>query len=167
MAAAALLCAIVQNHAFHTGNKRTALVAALAFLDANGVMLERAEDDIFRLLLQLAGHTVHRGKSMVIWSGMDLQADREVIAVSQWLGRNTRRIEKGDRPLPWRRLRPVLMTLGCETERAATGPGRYHIHRDIVTKGKRLGFSYSKRRRVESVVQFIDDGRDLGIQAIK
>jgi len=167
MAAAALLCAIVQNHAFHNGNKRTALVAALAFLDANGVMLECADDDIFRLLLQLAAHTVHLGKSKMVWPGMDLQADREVFAVSQWLWRNTRRIEKGDRPLSWRRLRPILVTFGCVTERAASGPGRYHIYRVIEVTGKRLGFSYSRRRQVESLVQFVDDGRDLGIPTIK
>ena len=36
-AAAALLYALVKNHAFHNGNKRTALVSMLAFLDVNGM----------------------------------------------------------------------------------------------------------------------------------
>jgi death-on-curing family protein len=40
MAAAALLHAIISNHAFHNGNKRTALVATLVFLDMNGFLLE-------------------------------------------------------------------------------------------------------------------------------
>jgi death on curing protein len=39
--AAAYLFHIVKNHAFLDGNKRTALVAALVFLDINGVSLER------------------------------------------------------------------------------------------------------------------------------
>jgi len=35
--AAAYLFHIAQNHAFHDGNKRTAALASLVFLDANGV----------------------------------------------------------------------------------------------------------------------------------
>lgn len=35
--AAAYLFHIVQNHAFHDGNKRTGALAALVFLDVNGV----------------------------------------------------------------------------------------------------------------------------------
>ena len=35
--AAAYLFHIAQNHPFHDGNKRTAVMAALIFLDANGV----------------------------------------------------------------------------------------------------------------------------------
>ena len=35
--AAAYLFHIAQNHAFHDGNKRTAALAALIFLDVNGV----------------------------------------------------------------------------------------------------------------------------------
>ena len=37
MAAAALLHSLVLNHAFYNGNKRTALVAVLVFLDENGL----------------------------------------------------------------------------------------------------------------------------------
>ena len=35
--AAAYLYHIAQNHAFHDGNKRTAVMSALVFLDVNGV----------------------------------------------------------------------------------------------------------------------------------
>jgi death-on-curing protein len=42
--AAAYLFHIVKNHAFLDGNKRTALVAALVFLDINGVSLERDDE---------------------------------------------------------------------------------------------------------------------------
>lgn len=37
---------ITKAHAFVDGNKRTALVAALAFLDANGLDWSSAEDDL-------------------------------------------------------------------------------------------------------------------------
>ena len=43
--AAALCFGLVKNHAFTDGNKRTALLAARAFLFLNGVALEPAEED--------------------------------------------------------------------------------------------------------------------------
>ena len=56
MAAAALLHSVVQNHAFHNGNKRTALVAMLAFLDRNNVIATCSEDELFRFTLHVAQH---------------------------------------------------------------------------------------------------------------
>jgi death on curing protein len=44
--AAVLLLGIVQNHPFEQGNKRTALVAALIFLELNGYRFE-VDDEIY------------------------------------------------------------------------------------------------------------------------
>ena len=44
MASAALVHSLVHDHPFHNGNKRTALVALLVFLDENGTMLTCDED---------------------------------------------------------------------------------------------------------------------------
>jgi death-on-curing family protein len=52
MAAAALFHAIVHDHPFFNGNKRTALVAMLVLLDENGVMPTCDEDELFRLVLR-------------------------------------------------------------------------------------------------------------------
>ncbi|HKO52740.1 MAG TPA: type II toxin-antitoxin system death-on-curing family toxin [Polyangiaceae bacterium] len=52
--AAAYLFHIVKNHAFLDGNKRTALVAALVFLDINGVSLERDDDRLYELTMAAA-----------------------------------------------------------------------------------------------------------------
>lgn len=43
--AAAYLFHIVQNHAFHDGNKRTGLAAALVFLEINGMTLEESSTE--------------------------------------------------------------------------------------------------------------------------
>lgn len=45
---------ICQNHPFVDGNKRTALAAALVFLDLNGVVLEEREDRLFDLMMAIA-----------------------------------------------------------------------------------------------------------------
>lgn len=167
MAGAALLVGVVHNHSFHNGNKRTALVAAMAFLDANGMLLECGDDEIFRVLVQLAGHTVTVDGEASVVPGMDSQADRETLAIALWLKRNSRWIERGDRPLSWRRLRPILFSFGCEAELVGNGPRRFTIRRTVVQNGKFLGRTREKRILLQTAIQVVDDGRDLTIQTIR
>lgn len=47
--AAAYLFHIVRNHPFMDGNKRTGLLAALVFLDLNGISIERDSSDFLRV----------------------------------------------------------------------------------------------------------------------
>lgn len=52
--AAAYLFHICSNHAFHDGNKRTAAVACLVFLDLNGYTLQAPEDEFEKLVWDVA-----------------------------------------------------------------------------------------------------------------
>ena len=54
--AASLFHSLVKNHAFHNGNKRTALFAMLAFLARNGrrVINDIPDDDLFNMVLGIA-----------------------------------------------------------------------------------------------------------------
>ncbi len=52
--AAAYLFHIVQNHPFIDGNKRTGLVAALAFLDLNGIEIEAPKGSLYDLTMAVA-----------------------------------------------------------------------------------------------------------------
>jgi death-on-curing protein len=61
--AAAYLFHIAQAHAFHDGNKRTAVMAALVFLDNNGDDVAAKSGDIERLGLAVASGEM--GKSDV------------------------------------------------------------------------------------------------------
>ena len=45
---------LCQNHPFMDGNKRTALAAALVFLDINGVVIEEREDQLFDMMMAIA-----------------------------------------------------------------------------------------------------------------
>ncbi|WP_149537045.1 type II toxin-antitoxin system death-on-curing family toxin [Siccirubricoccus phaeus] len=45
---------IVRNHPFADGNKRTAFIAAIVFLDRNGVVTELAEGEAIAAMLDLA-----------------------------------------------------------------------------------------------------------------
>ena len=44
--AAALCFKVIKNHAFGDGNKRTAAISSIAFLDLNGLKLSYSKDDI-------------------------------------------------------------------------------------------------------------------------
>jgi death-on-curing protein len=44
--AAAFMHSLIANHPFADGNKRTGLVAALAFLDRNGIATEPLDEDL-------------------------------------------------------------------------------------------------------------------------
>lgn len=52
--AAAYLFHIVQNHPFVDGNKRTGAVAAIVFLELNGVEIEVEDDALVELVLAVA-----------------------------------------------------------------------------------------------------------------
>jgi len=52
--AAAYLFHIVKNHPFLDGNKRTGTVAALAFLDLNGIQIDAPKGSIYDLTMSVA-----------------------------------------------------------------------------------------------------------------
>lgn len=64
--AAAYLFHIAQNHAFHDGNKRTAVLAALVFLTVNGVDSLPEPDDLERVTLAVAAGKVDK-KELTDW----------------------------------------------------------------------------------------------------
>lgn len=61
--AAAYLFHVVQNHPFLDGNKRTGAVAALVFLDLNGIEIEAPEGSLYDLTLAVA--TGQAGKAEI------------------------------------------------------------------------------------------------------
>jgi len=61
--AAAYLFHLVQNHPFLDGNKRTGAVAALVFLDLNGIEIHAPEGSLYNLTISVA--TGQAGKSEI------------------------------------------------------------------------------------------------------
>ena len=152
MAAAALLHALVHNHPFHNGNKRTALVAMLVFMDSNGLALVCDEGELFKLVLQLAQH------SLVVGPRNEL-SDRETLSVARWLKANSRWVAKGDRVVAWRQLRRLLTARGCDLE-FVSGQGNRVIVSRTVTRKVGL-FSRPKQYVLRAPLHIIDDGREL------
>ena len=63
--AAAYLFHLVRNHPFVDGNKRTALMCALAFLGMNGQRLNASEDSLFDLVYGAAAGKIGKAEIAV------------------------------------------------------------------------------------------------------
>jgi death-on-curing family protein len=109
--AASLFFGICQNHAFHNGNKRTAVVALLCFLDRNGYHLQTNQDDLYKLVTKLASHALVPNGS----------PDADVDNVKGWIRKRLRPIARGELPLRFRDFRSILVALGGSLDSPAAG----------------------------------------------
>ena len=157
MAAAALLHSLVHDHPFHNGNKRTALVSMLSLLDKNGMMLTCPEDGLFKLVLQLAKHSLTTGPRAEL-------PDREVLSVATWLRGWVRRIKKGDRPLAWRRLKQILVRYDCELSIPGGGGNRINITRHVLRQGRL--FRPARTDTLHTQVAYTSEGSEVSNNTI-
>lgn len=157
MAAGALLHSLIHNHPFHNGNKRTALVSMLVFLDMNDFLLTCNEDELYKLVLQVALHRVVSDKCK------DL-CDREVLAVASWLAANSRAIERGNRPIEFRKLRHILNSHGCDIQLTGKGGSKINISRIIIKKNGFWGTA--KEVTLHTQIYYGGEGKEMRRDAI-
>lgn len=149
MTAAALLHSMVLNHPFYNGNKRTALVAMLVLLDENGLILKTNEDELFKFILLVAQHRIVEANLLP-----NQVADAEVIAIAEWIRSKSRNIEMGERTLPFRKLKQILASYGCEFIHSSNG-----CNVKITRKVKESYFSRS--RYLYTNISYGNEGRDV------
>ena len=107
-----LFYGIAMSHAFENGNKRTALVSLLVFLDKNKTyVINAGEDELYDLAKSVAAHEIE------IESGKLRTADTEILAVGQWIREHTRSISLGDSAMDFKDLQEILESLGCTFEK--------------------------------------------------
>lgn len=131
----------------------------LVFLNAHGFVLTCDEDELFKLVLQLAQHALVSGPRNEL-------ADREVLEVSRWLKTRVRKIEKGDRPIKWRHLRRLLASRGCVCNEVTGGGNRIDISRQVV-RAKRGLFGRDKVHVLRSNLANVSDGREIDLGVLK
>lgn len=140
MAGAALFHSIIQNHGFHNGNKRTALVSLVAFLDRNGQALTCSEDVLYKTTLRVAQHSV-------VPTNLPDLVDREVLHIAKWIEANSRVTRKEDTPIRWHKLRTMLSKYGCQLDSPGTGGNRLNIVRQV----ERRDVLSIRRRRTKTL----------------
>ena len=149
MSAAALLHSLIHNHPFHNGNKRTALVSMLASLDTNRMLVTCEEDELFKIVLRIAQHSIVPPK-------YDNFADREVLYIAEWIQRNSRRIELGDRAIPFRRLRTLVNSFDCICD----SPKGSHISITRTIYEKRR-FRKDRETKLSTRAPYRNEGREI------
>ena len=77
--AAAIMHSLAAHHLFHDGNKRTATLATIRFLNLNGLAPSWREDDAYDFVLEIA------------------KGQRDVPEIADWLERHTSQ-SPGDNP---------------------------------------------------------------------
>ena len=165
--AATLLYGICMNHPFHNGNKRTAFVSALIHLERNGYIPERvSHGEFYNMLLALCDHRL-TSSSSTPKGGRNLNQvpgpeDRrapedEVRIVTEWLRQRTRREDKSEHPLVFRKLRQILVHRGFCFE----NPKDNFIdlyHKEVIEKQRLLGFRKPERTRRRTKIMQIAYG---------
>jgi death-on-curing family protein len=112
--AATLTFGICCGHPFNNGNKRTALVAMLAHLDANGhAVFGINQTDLYRMIKAVATHDLgrripvrRRRHKEQDYSARE--ADVEVREIAKWLGKQARKIQRGEQSVTYRQLKQLL-----------------------------------------------------------
>lgn len=149
--AATLAFGLCNDHPFHNGNKRTALVAMLAHLDRNRLTLVNTkQNDLFALILDLAQGQLSLRSIAARRRGAAPRPspDEEVDALADWLSRRTQTVVRGERDMTFRQLRNVLHRFdfdfdaqkGNHIEIVKLVPRRRGmIKRETVTERKRIG----------------------------
>ena len=157
--AAALLHSLVQNHPFHNGNKRTALVAMLVVLDRNGVVLESNQNELFRWMVQVAAHDL-----LPKGFQYDQRAERETYAISEWIHKNSRPVRRDERTVTWRALQKILKGYGCEI-RQLRGE-KLEISRTVEVRRRGL---FTSRKVEHLTTHFVStgDGREVPRSQLK
>jgi death on curing protein len=161
LGSAATLCyGVCCNHAFHNGNKRTALVSLLCHLDKNGLMLkhEVTPEQLYQFMIDIASHKFAPRRPRADSS------DVEVTEIVRWLHRNTRQIKKGERIVTFRELRQILRRFDIELE----NPQGNYI--DVIRYRTKRTSLFGQKRRIGSRVANIPyprEGMEVGRNVLK
>lgn len=101
--AAALFHSVINNHCFHNGNKRAALLSTLVYLGEEGWWVtEPSDDEMFEFTRKAAAHELNQDRN------------KELEIISTWLKDNSRRRSGGEHPLKLTQLREILGGFGFE-----------------------------------------------------
>ena len=166
--AASLAFGLCNDHPFHNGNKRTALVAMLVHLDRNHLSLDRtSQDDLYTMILSVATHSIglpspRRGHQR---PSPRRNADEEVREIANWIRQRVRKVKRGERQITFRELRKILERFDYSL--ADPHDNTIHVVRHVwVTKGliKRQRVKVAKRI---GTIGYRDEGTLVAMKDIK
>jgi death-on-curing protein len=165
--AATLVYGICCDHPFHNGNKRTTLVAMLVHLDRNHLCIYASKSELYELLVQIAGHSLgwHPDPRRPDKGPPRRHADAEVREIADWLSNRVQKMVRGEKPITFRELRPVLARHGFELEVADSNSANVI---KVIQKPPRP-FSRTpviQRKRI-GTIGYRDEGTEVALKDLK
>jgi prophage maintenance system killer protein len=114
--AATLMYGLAKNHAFHDGNKRTALVSMLNHLDRNRLTLvDMKWKDVEELVLNLVvGELPDQPRLKHAVARCVDKSERDVRALTEWIRLHARSVKRGERIMTYDELDEILKGHGYE-----------------------------------------------------
>ncbi|MBU1189346.1 MAG: Fic family protein [Gammaproteobacteria bacterium] len=161
LANAASLCyGVCCNHAFHNGNKRTALVVLLCHLDKNNWTFGSniRQGDLYTLMLKIASHKFAPKRTSSDTS------DLEIDEIAKWLRGKARRMKKGEKVVTFRELRKILRNHDIHLE----NPKNNYI--DVVKyiwERKRIFGSKERVSRRVARIPYPREGMEVGKKVLR
>ena len=177
--AATLTYGLCNNHPFHNGNKRTALVCMLAHLDKNGLALvDTKQKDLFDMILALACKSLSptgrtppsRRRKRKKRDGATQRprsgADEQVQALTQWIQLRAKKPRRGEKQITYRELRRILRGFGFELR-----PSKRGNHQDVYrVRTKTTGLCKTTQRIHEQrigTIGYRDEGTFVAVGDLK
>jgi prophage maintenance system killer protein len=151
--AATLTFGLCNDHPFHNGNKRTALVAMLAHLDGNKQTLaDTKQGELYAMMLALATNKMSafavKGRRPHLPSLARNPADAEVASLAAWLEPRLQQVRRGERRVSYRELRGILRRFNYELDTTGSNTAEVVkvikkrsglLRREPITQYKRVG----------------------------
>jgi death-on-curing protein len=164
--ATTLAYGICCDHAFHNGNKRTALVSMLVHLDRNQLTLfNTSQGELFDLMIGIADHGFAAEHDKRVRARSKVTMDDEINVVTRWIRERSDRIRRGEKIITYRELRNILKSFGYHLENPKDN-GIDIVRHEIVTKG-----FFSKRQIQVSkrlgCMSWPGENREVGIREVK
>ena len=166
--AATLAFGLCCNHPFNNGNKRTALVAMLAHLDANGhSVFGINQNDLYSMIKDVATHTLSLGRVPPRRKNQEYppaEADGEVKAIAEWLEPRARKIRRGEQQITYRQLGPLLARHGFKVEKIKSNYAG--IFKEVKRRKIPFGKQTTQWHRIAKI-GYPGEGRLVGMREIK
>lgn len=156
---AALFHSLINNHGFHNGNKRVALLSTIVFLGEERWWITLSDQELFDFTMHAANHT--------------LCSDRkdELECISEFFRVNTRKRKAGEHSLSYRELKEILVNFGFELVEGNNRTKAIRKNGKVITtilkKGAKGQEDYDKqyinklRRKLELTPEFGVDSYDF------
>lgn len=175
--AATLTFGLCNDHPFHNGNKRTALVSMLAHLDRNRLTLTNTkQEELFEMIIALADNRMAelaaKRKPKKHLLHLRNSSDAEIDGLTTWLEPRLYRVKRGERSVTYRELRSIVRLHGFELRDIHSNlidvcrvveRRRSLFSRETVTEYKRIG-SIGYRNEGETVsIKTIKDVRRMTV----